>query len=275
MSFVRKKKCCAGVAPFTRDSKVLRTPDVLEAEFVTTITITTLLMTAALSLAGAINPDDLDVYCADECITRAGIFVNLYLSTWTSGAGFFVAFMFFSFILYVAYKMEGILPTDIDVANTFFQRFQNEIAASYIFAVLSMMFLFCSMTFYYSYVYEGDFVTVSNFFGLLFVLFIFPYMCYTYKYGFKKDMLENDRLSGSTEMFKYLEVIECSRYTGRFTAARITLDEFKTINVGEMVDYLTIPLGDAKKMYDHFQTNDPAKKRSKSENPVFQIGWGS
>ena len=166
-----------GGNPRSRDTDVFRTPDVLENEFVTTITVTTLLLTAALSLAAAINTDDLEDFCGESCITRDGIYVNLYLSVWASGAGFFAAF-----IIYIAFKVKGILPTDVDVANVFFERFMNEIAASYLLSILGMMFLFAAICFYFAFIYPTVFISFGNALGTIYCLSFGPYIYYLYVY---------------------------------------------------------------------------------------------
>ena len=100
--------------------EINRTPDGLENEFVTIITITTLLITASLSLTSSIDDEELELYCENGCFASASIWFLLYLSTWSSGYGFLI-----SFTLLIAFKSKNILPSDLETGNLFFEQYRH------------------------------------------------------------------------------------------------------------------------------------------------------
>ena len=105
-----------------------------------------------------------------------------------------------------------------------------------------MVFLFASMCFYFVLQYDYVAIYVLNVLGIIFVSFMSPYVR-QYKINFLSKVHELDIASEKDRIMAVLETIGCARYIKRITGAKVTYDE--------LVNYMNIPLGDAKKMTAH------------------------
>ena len=61
-----------------------------------------------------------------------------------------------------------------------------------------------------------------------------------------------DIASEKDRIMAVLEPVGCARYIKRITGAKVTYDQLSDLTVDELVNYMNIPLGDAKKMTAHF-----------------------
>ena len=244
--------------------EIKRTPDVLENEFVTIITITTLLLGLGVAIVGTIDSDEIDEFCKTSkhegyagtkngiCITKIVINVPAYLSAWSAGAGFFMSMM-----LLLAYRWKNILPSDQELANIYYDQFRQEIYLSYTFTTLSMIFmLVCGGGFIY-FKYPHELLIGLNYVGMIYLTGAFLWMVYQYR------IFDASTIEVGADMQKLqsaLEALDCAKYAKRFSASKISFEQLFELTVDEMVTYLSIPLGDAKRIQAGLEKADQREK---------------
>ncbi len=214
---------------------------------VTIITITTLLITASLSLTSSIDDEELELYCENGCFASASIWFLLYLSTWSSGYGFLI-----SFTLLIAFKSKNILPSDLETGNLFFEQCRHETYFSYILAYVSMITLFGATAFYYLYEYKSLSMEIMNWCGVAALITSPSYIIYQFYFSFEEKIHELNLQLGTEKIRDFLEQAGCPQYQKRFVTSKISFGQLQSLSVDDLVNYLNIPVGDAKRIVDSF-----------------------
>ena len=166
-----------------------------------------------------------------------------YASVFCSGLAFLL-----STLLLLIYRFKNILPSDQELASIYFEQFKQEIYLAYALIYLATFFAFWSLAWYFYLIYTTTLIIVTSYIGLFLSAAAIPgWLLYQYK-TFNEATTALEKTSDTDKIQAALDELSCGQYVKRLSAAKVAYTQLFELSVDELVNYINIPLGDAKRI---------------------------
>ena len=86
------------------------------------------------------------------------------------------------------------------------------------------------------------------------------YIIYQFYWSFEEKIDELNLQLDTEKISEFLETAGCPQYQKRFFSSKISYDQLRSLSVDDLVNYLNIPLGDAKRIFNRIFQAEEANK---------------